>query len=109
MVLSHGPAIAGPRYYRLKPDKLESTRQCRHLTRRQGAARVPFFQCRIFGMRKDPQQSPAPVSTKPEIETFIEKVRALDPATATGHRGRLIFALDATMSQIGRASCRERV
>ena len=39
------------------------------------------------------------VSTKPEIETFIEKVRALGPATATGHRGRLIFALDATMSR----------
>jgi len=50
-------------------------------------------------MRKDSQQSPAPVSSRPEIETFIEKVRALGPATTTGHRGRLIFALDATMSR----------
>ena len=50
-------------------------------------------------MRKDSRQSPAPVSSKPEIETFIEKVRGLGPATSTGHRGRLIFALDATMSR----------
>ncbi|MGB9313451.1 MAG: VWA domain-containing protein, partial [Pseudolabrys sp.] len=50
-------------------------------------------------MRKDSQLSPAPVSSKPEIETFIEKVRALGPTTAPGHRGRLIFALDATMSR----------
>src|SRR5689334_23535177 len=50
-------------------------------------------------MDKNSQQTPAPVSSRPEIETFIEKVRALGPATATGHRGRLIFALDATMSR----------
>ena len=35
----------------------------------------------------------------PEIETFIEQVRALGPSSARGHRGRLIFALDATMSR----------
>ena len=50
-------------------------------------------------MSKDSQQSPAPVSPKPEIEAFIEQVRALGPSTAQGKRGRLIFALDATMSR----------
>lgn len=50
-------------------------------------------------MRKDGRQTPAPVSAKPEIESFIEKVRALGPSTARGARGRLIFALDATMSR----------
>ncbi len=50
-------------------------------------------------MSKDSQQTPAPVSSKPDIETFIEQVRALGPSTARGSRGRLIFALDATMSR----------
>src|SRR5215813_4454658 len=50
-------------------------------------------------MRKDGRQTPAPVSSKPEIESFIEQVRALGPSTARGARGRLIFALDATMSR----------
>src|SRR3984893_14880705 len=50
-------------------------------------------------MSKDSQQTPAPVSSKPEIETFIEQVRALGPSSAQSHRGRLIFALDATMSR----------
>jgi hypothetical protein len=50
-------------------------------------------------MSKDSQQTPAPVSSMPEIETFIEQVRALGPSSARGHRGRLIFALDATMSR----------
>lgn len=49
-------------------------------------------------MRKGGRQTPAPVSSKPEIETFLEQVRALGPSTA-GSRGRLIFALDATMSR----------
>jgi hypothetical protein len=51
-------------------------------------------------MSKDrPQQAPAPASARPEIAAFIERVRALGPATAEGKRGRLIFALDATMSR----------
>ncbi|HUL89987.1 MAG TPA: VWA domain-containing protein [Pseudolabrys sp.] len=50
-------------------------------------------------MSKDPQQTPAPVSPKPEIENFIEQVRSLGPSTARSGRGRLIFALDATMSR----------
>lgn len=45
------------------------------------------------------KQTPAPASPKPEIEAFLERVRALGPSTAQGKRGRLIFALDATMSR----------
>src|SRR5258708_2468410 len=51
-------------------------------------------------MSKDrSQQPPAPAATRPEIESFIERVRALGPASNQGKRGRLIFALDATMSR----------
>jgi len=50
-------------------------------------------------MSRDSQQTPAPVSSKPEIEAFVEKLRALGPSTAQGKRGRLVFALDATMSR----------
>src|SRR5262245_66450291 len=50
-------------------------------------------------MRKDGPPTPAPVSSNPEIESVIEQVRALGPSTARGARGRLIFALDATMSR----------
>ena len=45
------------------------------------------------------QQTPAPPSSRPDIAAFIERVRALGPGTAGGKRGRLIFALDATMSR----------
>jgi hypothetical protein len=44
-------------------------------------------------------QTPATTSSKPEIAAFLERVRALGPASASGARGRLIFALDATMSR----------
>ena len=51
-------------------------------------------------MSKDPsQQTPAPASSRPEIEAFVDRVRALGPAPTQGKRGRLIFALDATMSR----------
>jgi hypothetical protein len=50
-------------------------------------------------MTKDRTQTPAPASPKPEIADFLERVRALGPAAKAGPRGRLIFALDATMSR----------
>ena len=51
-------------------------------------------------MSKDAsKQTPAPASTRPEIEAFLERVRRLGPAATAGKRGRLIFALDATMSR----------
>lgn len=50
-------------------------------------------------MSNDPKRTPAPVSSRPDIASFIEQVRSLGPSTAQGGRGRLIFALDATMSR----------
>ncbi len=51
-------------------------------------------------MSKNPtQQTPAQASSRPEITAFIERVRSLGPAAAGGTRGRLVFALDATMSR----------
>ncbi len=58
-------------------------------------------------MRKDRSDAPAPaggrepqsVSSRPEIEAFLRQVRSLTPSAAAGQRGRLIFALDATMSR----------
>jgi hypothetical protein len=50
-------------------------------------------------MAKDHDQAPAPASSRPEIAEFLERVRSLGPAGAAGKRGRLIFALDATMSR----------
>jgi hypothetical protein len=42
---------------------------------------------------------PAAASARAEIDAFIAKVRTLAPSTGAGLRGRLIFALDATMSR----------
>jgi len=51
-------------------------------------------------MSKDrSSQTPAPASSRPEIEAFIERVKSLGPAATGGKRGRLVFALDATMSR----------
>jgi len=46
-----------------------------------------------------PGQTPAPASTRAEIDTFLAQVKQLAPTTGSGQRGRLIFALDATMSR----------
>jgi hypothetical protein len=42
---------------------------------------------------------PAKASPRTEIDAFLSKVKSLGPATGAGLRGRLIFALDATMSR----------
>jgi hypothetical protein len=43
---------------------------------------------------------PAPAaSSRAEIDTFLTHLNALGPAVKTGGRGRLVFALDATMSR----------
>jgi hypothetical protein len=50
--------------------------------------------------RKDTsQKAAAPASSRPEIDAFLQKVKGLGPAVTAGKRGRLIFALDATMSR----------
>jgi hypothetical protein len=46
-----------------------------------------------------PGTKPAPASPRPEIDAFIQRARNLAPPVEPGARGRLIFALDATMSR----------
>jgi hypothetical protein len=51
-------------------------------------------------MSKDRFQTPAPASSRPEIDAFLERVKSLGPSSnPSGTRGRLVFALDATMSR----------
>ncbi len=51
-------------------------------------------------MAKDrSDQAPAPASTRPEIAEFLERIKTLAVPNPEGKRGRLIFALDATMSR----------
>jgi len=58
-------------------------------------------------MAKPPDdRTPAPAGTgtpaatsRAEIDAFLERVRTIAPAGTAGARGRLIFALDATMSR----------
>jgi len=45
------------------------------------------------------RKQPAAESPRAEIDAFLSKVRSLGPATPSGQHGRLIFALDATMSR----------
>ncbi|MBI1204848.1 MAG: VWA domain-containing protein [Rhodopseudomonas sp.] len=45
------------------------------------------------------RNAPAQTSSRPEIDAFLRKVKDLGPAVTAGRRGRLIFALDATMSR----------
>ena len=45
------------------------------------------------------RNEPAAASPRAEIDAFLQQVKALGPAAQSGQRGRLIFALDATMSR----------
>src|SRR3982074_3149100 len=44
-------------------------------------------------------RAPAAASARSEIDAFLAQVKGLAPSTQPGKRGRLIFALDATMSR----------
>jgi hypothetical protein len=46
-----------------------------------------------------PNRAPATTSSRADIDAFLAQVRGLAPTVAPGQRGRLIFALDATMSR----------
>jgi hypothetical protein len=53
-------------------------------------------------MAKDRDHIPAPISGRAEIDAFLQRARALSsagPAREAGTQGRLIFALDATLSR----------
>ncbi|HEY7665600.1 MAG TPA: VWA domain-containing protein [Xanthobacteraceae bacterium] len=45
------------------------------------------------------ERAPAAPSTRAEIDAFLAKVKGLAPSPEAARRGRLIFALDATMSR----------
>jgi len=45
------------------------------------------------------RNEPAAKSQRAEIDAFVQRARTLAPPTEPGQRGRLIFALDATMSR----------
>jgi hypothetical protein len=45
------------------------------------------------------RNQPAAGSSRAEIDAFLSQVKSLGPAPTSGERGRLIFALDATMSR----------
>ncbi len=47
---------------------------------------------------KAPDRAPA-VSSRADVDAFLDQVRTLGPAVRAGTRGRLVFALDATMSR----------
>src|SRR5262249_308719 len=47
----------------------------------------------------DPPSSAPAASPRAEIDRFLDQVKALGPAVKTGRRGRLIFALEPTMSR----------
>src|SRR5262245_4236003 len=44
-------------------------------------------------------RSEVKVSGRSEIDAFLAQVKSLGPAVVSGRRGRLVFALDATMSR----------
>jgi hypothetical protein len=46
-----------------------------------------------------PSRQQPSTSLRADIEAFLGQVKTLDPAVKSGARGRLIFALDATMSR----------
>jgi len=48
---------------------------------------------------RDARSEPAAKSSRPEIDAFVARARTLAPPVEAGRRGRLIFALDATMSR----------
>ncbi len=47
----------------------------------------------------DNRSKPAATSSRADIDAFLAQVRGMSSTTAPGMRGRLIFALDATMSR----------
>src|SRR5271165_6718675 len=68
--------------------------------------RVPLMRNYRSDKTPTPVQSPGncsdstpTTSARAEIDSFLDRVKALGTGVKTGQRGRLIFALDATMSR----------
>jgi hypothetical protein len=51
------------------------------------------------GQSPVPTGRPGTPAARPDIENFLARARTLAPPTQPGRRGRLLFALDATMSR----------
>jgi hypothetical protein len=47
----------------------------------------------------DSRKTPAASSSRADIDAFLKQVKSREPSVTGGGRGRLIFALDATMSR----------
>ena len=62
-------------------------------------APAPMAKDRNDGLPTDRGRAPAATATRAEIDAFLTQVKDLAPSTKAGRRGRLIFALDATMSR----------
>ena len=54
---------------------------------------------RVTPLAAELRNQPVAPSARAEIDAFIQRVRGMAPAAEAGKRGRLIFALDATMSR----------
>jgi hypothetical protein len=64
-----------------------------------GAARAIMADKSRNGTPQTNRIEPAKASAGGEIDAFLARVKELAPANSAGGRGRLIFALDATMSR----------
>lgn len=54
---------------------------------------------RDFKLPTEPVRAGGEVSTRSEIDAFLTTVRSMPKQPATGRRGRLVFAMDATASR----------
>ena len=59
---------------------------------------APDIPARPSALDRGRVQPPARTATDAEVDQFIKRLKTLAPATKTG-RGRLVFAMDATMSR----------
>ena len=50
-------------------------------------------------IKKEDGSVDAPRSSRAEVDAFLDRLQSLAPVQSTGGRGRLIFAMDATMSR----------
>jgi hypothetical protein len=50
-------------------------------------------------MADDPRRAPAPTASRADIDAFLTKARSLAPTARSSGHGRLLFALDATISR----------
>src|SRR5262245_51535281 len=72
---------------------------CRHSSSAPPLWHGPRSCGKASTMSNDRSERTPATTSRAEIDTFLSRVKVLGPITAAGTRGRLIFALDATMSR----------